>query len=155
MHGRRDGHAAAYEGRTAALRRHLWNAVAADAFGRLGFAAQSRTRGADVFQKILAPGLAIRIAPDAVLPGRDVLPGVSAPAVYRPRIPFDFEIAPYGSDHAGRNRLARCAASPRSVAGTRLMASADTRSLEVPVRGHALWYEIAISPLERTIQNTP
>lgn len=147
-----DSSVSLYEKSKSSLRKDVYNAVMADAYGALGFNIFKRKQGVDIYIKILTEEYAVFVEPDVVLMNKHYTQGVSDLA-YWPQIPFS-RVLYLGSPEKGNNcQYAVFAPTVNCVAATHLANYGDTRSFEVLIRANALWYELAVMPLEKAIVN--
>lgn len=136
---------------TTALRKEIYNAVMADAYGALGFTVLRRNRNLDIFAKILSPEFAIIIEPDAMLFEKHYTERRFYPTSYWPLITFD-RICYLGSPKKqDKRRWITFLPMQNCIAATHRRYD-DTRSLETVIRSDALWYELTIAPFENAVR---
>lgn len=123
----------------------------ADAFGAIGFEPQKSKKGLQSFAKELTKDFSLFIEADPATFERDYGNEAISPLRYWPTIAFDGVAYLGATNKKDKSRHITFLPIMNCVAATRLQGYDDTRSLEVMIRGQALWHKLAIGPLERAI----
>jgi hypothetical protein len=136
---------------TAPLRKEVYNAVMADAYGALGFSVFKRKRNLDIYAKVLTPDYAIIVEADATVLQRHHSGMRTSPTAYWPLMIIDSTCYLGSPKKQDARRWMTFLPVSNCIASDRRSRYEDTSSLEVSIRANALWYELTIAPFEHFI----
>ncbi|THF64578.1 hypothetical protein E6C76_10970 [Pseudothauera nasutitermitis] len=143
-----------YDKETIPLRKQIYNAVAADAYGALGFVKFKRKSGTDVFHKPLSDEVSIIVELDTYLFskvsercfGEYDENGRMRLSDRRNPIQLNGEYMLGHFDGKRYRRLMSFVPQLNCLSATAGTSFYDTSSLEVSIRARALWYELTVEP---------
>lgn len=133
-------------------RKEIWNAVAEQAYGQLGFEMHSRRKGVCSFWKRLGERYAMRIEVDVVhleTVSQDFGQDYGDICGLGPTLIVSSQLV--SANKQDRTILTEFSGSYRSYASIVYAQYGDARSMEVSVRAAAVRYELGVVPFERAI----